>query len=66
MNVKTPTETVRLEYWNGVQWVPCGAFFNERNAWISLGGDDMDYRTLDSAGNVLTDKRRPTKDTVRR
>ncbi len=56
--MKTPTETVQLEYFDGRHWQPVGKpFFNERNAWISLGGDDANYRTIDSQGNVLTDKR---------
>lgn len=25
-------------------------------AWVSLGGDDYNYRTIDENGNVLTDK----------
>ena len=25
-------------------------------AWISLGGDDVNYRTVDVNGNILTDK----------
>lgn len=48
---------VRLEYFNGKAWVPCGAFVNEHLAWISLGGDDKNYRTVDeNTGKTLTDK----------
>lgn len=47
---------VQLQYFNGMAWVDCGEFGNEEIAWISLGGDDRDYRTLDSSGKVLTDK----------
>lgn len=63
--MKTPPETpVQLEYWNGKKWSPAGRpFFSERTAWISLGGDDLNYRTVDSHGNVLTDKRAKIKDT---
>jgi len=50
---------VRLEYWNGEQWVHCGTWHNENIAWVSLGGDDQNYRTVDNDdGTVLTDKRR--------
>ena len=49
---------IELQYWNGVQWTPCNHWLSERSAWQSLGGDDRDYRTVDSKGNVLTDKRR--------
>lgn len=63
MSANIPTETVILQYWNGKTWQQCGQpFFNERNAWLSLGGDDSNYRTIDSGGNVLTDKRtKPSK-----
>ena len=49
---------INLEYWNGNDWVPAGGGFgNERIAWISLGGDDFNYRTVDAdTGKVLTDK----------
>lgn len=47
---------VKLEYFNGKEWVDAGVFPNERIAWISLGGDDVNYRTVDEDGNVLTDK----------
>lgn len=51
---------VCLEYFNGTKWIGCGEFNNERIAWISLGGDDLNYRTVDIAtGDVLTDKRTP-------
>lgn len=56
----TPTETVRLEYWSTREniWTPVGQpFFNERNAWASLGEDCYGYRTVDSRGNVLTEKK---------
>ena len=50
---------VRLEYFNGEKWVPCGEFGNEMIAWISLGSDNLDYRTVDiETGDVLTDKSR--------
>ena len=50
---------VRIEYWNGKEWVFTeGLFRNEAIAWISLGGDDINYRTVDvESGNVLKDKR---------
>lgn len=49
---------VNIEYWNGREWVFAGGpFGNERIAWISLGGDDTNYRTVDAeSGKVLTDK----------
>ena len=50
---------VLLEYFNGNVWVPAASFpfYNEEIAWISLGGDDFNYRTIDKdTGAVLTDK----------
>jgi hypothetical protein len=50
-------EMITLQYYNGKEWVDCGEFDNEQIAWISLGGDDMNYRTaLKQSGIVLTDK----------
>lgn len=49
---------IKLEYFNGTDWVAAGGpFGNEAMAWVSLGGDDVNYRTVDAAtGKVLTDK----------
>ena len=45
-----------LEYFNGSEWNPVATWCNENLAWISLGGDDYNYRTVDETGKVLTDK----------
>jgi expansin (peptidoglycan-binding protein) len=47
---------VKLQYFNGKKWIDCGEFHNERIAWISLGSDNLNYRTIDENGAVLTDK----------
>jgi hypothetical protein len=47
---------ITLEYFNGTSWEPVGEFHCEDFAWMSLGGDDQNYRTLDEHGKVLTDK----------
>lgn len=49
---------VVIEYFNGEKWVPAGGpFVNEAWAWLSLGGDDLNYRTVDQAtGKVITNK----------
>jgi hypothetical protein len=39
---------IELQYFNGKEWVTVEIFYNERIAWISLGGDDFNYRTVDS------------------
>ena len=48
---------VHLQYFNGKKWVYTGGpFNNEEMAWISLGADNLNYRTVDEAtGEVLTD-----------
>lgn len=50
------TNMIRLEYFNGKEWVFVQEWVNETLAWVSLGGDDFNYRTVDKNGNVLTDK----------
>lgn len=47
---------IKLEYWNTKEWVEAGEFNNENICWMSLGGDDLNYRTVDETGKVLTDK----------
>lgn len=47
---------IKLEYFNGSEWVFVSEWPNEKMAWISLGGDDFNYRTVDKSGSVLTDK----------
>jgi len=49
---------VKIQYFNGQEWIDTGGKFgNEMIAWLSLGGDDLNYRTVDcSTGEVLTDK----------
>lgn len=47
---------VKLEYWDGTKWLKTGTWLNEWMAWVSLGGNDYNYRTVDEKGNVLTDK----------
>lgn len=49
-------ETIVLEYFNGERWMFVSEWNDEKMAWLSLGGDDFNYRTLDSEGNVLTCK----------
>jgi len=50
---------IQLEYWNGTEWVSAGGpFGNETMAWISLGDDCINYRTVNAdTGKVLTDNR---------
>jgi len=47
---------ILLEYWDGKKWGFAGTHTSEEFAWVSLGGDDRNYRTVDAEGNVLTDK----------
>lgn len=47
---------VRLEYWNGEQWIFVDKYPSDKMAWIALGGDNYNYRTVDIfTGIVLTD-----------
>jgi len=45
-----------LQYFNGEKWIYCGEFCHDWIAWMSLGGDDFNYRTIDENGVVVTDK----------
>lgn len=48
---------ITLQYFDGANWLDVGKpWANEALAWVSLGGDDYNYRTIDEQGNVLTDK----------
>lgn len=47
---------IKLQYWNEKKWVNAGEFMNEHICWISLGGLNANYRTVDENGKVLTDK----------
>ncbi len=47
---------VTLQYFDGTKFVDCGTFNHEWMAWVSLGGDNINYRTVDSTGKVLTSK----------
>lgn len=47
---------ITLEYFNGKEWMYVATWTSEHLAWISLGGDDFNYRTVDKNGKVLTDK----------
>jgi expansin (peptidoglycan-binding protein) len=47
---------VTLQYFNGTEWVYVSQWNHEKFAWLSLGGDDLNYRTIDDMGNVLTDR----------
>lgn len=47
---------VTLQYFNGKEWIFVSEWVNETLAWVSLGDDDFNYRTVDENGEVLTDK----------
>ena len=49
---------ITLQYFNGTHWVFVGKFSSERGAWMALGGDDVNYRTIGSeTGETLTCKK---------
>jgi hypothetical protein len=47
---------ITLQYFNGKEWVNAGQSQNEHIAWISLGGDNLNYRAINENGKVLSDK----------
>jgi len=52
---------IRLEYFDGKKWIFVSEWVNEILAWVSLGGDNLNYRTIDEKGKVLTDKSKITR-----
>lgn len=46
---------IKLQYFNGTEWRTVSKWVSERLAWISLGDDNYNYRTVDPSGNILTD-----------
>lgn len=44
---------VRLEFFNSKEWVFVGEYANENIAWITLGGDNFNYRVVNENGDVL-------------
>jgi len=57
-NKRRKGKMIQIEYFDGKDWIPAGdPWHSEHIAWISLGGDDYNYRTVDTeTGKVLTDK----------
>lgn len=49
---------IQLQYFNGTEWIDVSKWHKEESAWLSLGGDDFNYRTIDENGKILTDKSR--------
>lgn len=47
---------IELQYYNGKVWVTESTWVSEHLAWVSLGADDYNYRTINARGDVLTDK----------
>ena len=47
---------IELQYFNGTKWITVSTWANDWMAWVSLGNDNYNYRTIDENGNVITDK----------
>lgn len=47
---------IELQYFDGTKWETVSTWHNEMLAWVSLGDDNFNYRTVDENGKVLTDK----------
>lgn len=48
---------INLEYFNGTEWIHVDGFKTNELAWITLGADNRDYRTVDSKGRVIEEAR---------
>ena len=44
---------IRLQYFNATKWETIGEFSNSDIAWITLGDDNYNYRTIDENGKVI-------------
>ena len=44
---------VTLEYFDGEKWAFVGTYPNAKVAWVALGSDNHNYRTIDE-GTILT------------
>lgn len=52
-----PYAIVQLQYNTGIAWVHVSDWYSEHLAWVSLGSDNLNYRTVNTiTGEVLTDK----------
>lgn len=38
---------IEPQYFNGTEWITVSTWVNEHVAWVSLGGDTDNYRTID-------------------
>ena len=48
---------IQLQYFDGGKWDTVSEWNMEFMAWLSLGDDDLNYRTVDTRTNkILTDK----------
>ena len=45
---------IKLQYFNGKDWITVSEWVSEWAAWTSIGSDCLNYRTIDENGNVLT------------
>lgn len=46
---------VRLQWYDGKKWIDVGKFHNNTFAWMSLGSDNLNYRTMDENDKILKD-----------
>lgn len=45
-----------LQYLCNNEWKTVSKWVYEKSAWMSLGDDNYNYRTIDQNGKVITDK----------
>ena len=44
---------IKLEYFDGTKWCYVGEYVNENIAWVTLGTDNYNFRTVDENGNAV-------------
>ena len=44
---------IKLQYYNGENWETISEWESALAAWISLGGDTINYRTIDYEGSLI-------------
>lgn len=59
MNGKGNLKMITLQYKGKNGWKDVEEFGTEKVAWMSLGADNFNYRTVSECGQVLTDKSDP-------
>ena len=49
---------IKLQYYNGQEWTTVSEWNSAYAAWVSLGEDTLNYRSLDAQGNVIVQNKK--------